>query len=115
MKLLSTAIGALEWYYYAVCIALMDIISQVFFPVNDVKARFILYVSSLTISALGRPLGAYIFGYFSDKYNRMRTAFFSFLMIFSVLFGPKFLSLKIMQFLDLSFMNFSFLFSLGLS
>jgi MHS family proline/betaine transporter-like MFS transporter len=81
MKLLSTAIGALEWYYYAVCIALMDIISQVFFPVNDVKARFILYVSSLTISALGRPLGAYIFGYFSDKYNRMRTAFFSFLMI----------------------------------
>ncbi len=86
LKFLGTAIGAIEWYENAICIALTDVISRVFFPEFDTSARFMLYLLSIAIGYLGRPIGGFILGHYSDKYNRMRAAFFGFtLMVFASL------------------------------
>lgn len=86
MKFLGTSITALEWYDNAICMALTDTISSVFFPDYDVSARFMLFFMSIAIGYLGRPLGAFILGHYSDKHSRIKSAYFGFaIMVFASL------------------------------
>lgn len=83
MKFLSILITALEWYDQAICITLMSVISKLFFFDCNKVAMFLLYFSSLAIGYLGRPLGAYIFGYYSDKHNRLMATYYSLMLMVS--------------------------------
>jgi len=87
VKFLSILISALEWYDQAICITLMSVISKFFFPDCDKIAMFLLYFSSLAIGYSGRPLGAYIFGYYSDKHNRLMATYYSLLLMVSAGIG----------------------------
>ena len=86
-KYLGLAIASIEWYDNAICIALADVLSTLFFPQYDTTSRLILYLSSFAIGFLGRPIGAYFLGYYSDKYSRIHAAYISFvIMILGTLF-----------------------------
>lgn len=81
MKFLGTSVGVIEWYDNAICIALADVISKIFFPEFDLQARFLFYWGSLAIGYLGRPIGAFIFGLYSDKVDRIKSAYIAFLLM----------------------------------
>lgn len=80
-KLLGMCIAALEWYDVLLAISLADIVSQNFFPALSKINSYILYLASITISYISRPFGAFLFGYYSDKYNRIKASYYSFLLI----------------------------------
>ena len=81
MRFLGTAIAAVEWYDNAICIMFADLISDVFFPNCDVNLKFNLYFTLVGLGYLGRPLGAYLFGHYSDKVSRIKATMFSFIMM----------------------------------
>lgn len=85
-KYLGVGVSAIEWYDNAICISLTEIISSLFFPEFNVAMRFTLYLSSFAIGYLGRPIGAFLFGFYSDKYSRIKSVYAAFaIMIFSTL------------------------------
>lgn len=81
MKFLGISVAAIEWFDNAIFIALTDIISQIFFPEYDLQARFMLYFGSIALGYLGRPLGAFLFGLYSDKKNRIKAAYLAFILM----------------------------------
>ena len=80
-KWLGMFVSALEWYDNAACIALASTVSALFFPEVDINARFLFYFSSIAIGYLGRPLGAFMFGYYSDAHHRVRATYYSLLLM----------------------------------
>ena len=98
-KNLGLLVSAIEWYDNALAIAFASVISHLFFPSSDKVAQFLLYFSSITIGYFGRPLGAFLFGYYSDKYSRTKATYHS-LMLMNVAslfisFLPSYISIGI--------------------
>jgi|GEM_PF-1838462 len=85
-KYIGLGVSGIEWYDTAMCSALAQIISELFFPEFNKATRFIFYFSTFAIGYLGRPLGAFLFGTYSDRVCRIRAVYVAFsIMIFSTL------------------------------
>lgn len=72
-------VQALCWYSNASYIALANIIGTLFFPECDASLRLIFVLGAFAISYIGRPLGAWFFGWYSDKFGRLNAAYYSLL------------------------------------
>lgn len=68
-KSLIIMVPAIEWYDNAVCVALMGMLSPLFFPMYMPYTQFLLYLSIISIAYIGRPLGALLYGYYGDKFS----------------------------------------------
>lgn len=67
------AIGnVMEWFDYGVYGTLAPIISTVFFPSHDPMAALLLTFVVFGVGFVMRPVGAFIFGYYGDKYGRKK-------------------------------------------
>lgn len=67
------AIGnVMEWFDYGVYGTLAPIISIVFFPSNDPMASLLLTFVVFGVGFVMRPIGAFIFGYYGDKFGRKK-------------------------------------------
>ena len=85
---------AFEWFAHAVCFTFANSLSTLFFPnLNSKTGLFVTYCLFL-IPFLGRPIGAYLFGLYSDKYGRAKSAYYAFLLMFvstlALVFVPSF-------------------------
>jgi predicted MFS family arabinose efflux permease len=69
--ILAVILGnALEFYDFTVYIAFAPILGRIFFPTHDPMIGLILSVSTFGIGFFIRPLGAVLFGAYSDRYGR---------------------------------------------
>jgi MHS family proline/betaine transporter-like MFS transporter len=69
--IVSGMIGnGLEWYDYALYAQMAFIISELFFPGTDEKAKLIATFGVFAVGFVFRPLGAIMFGYIGDRYGR---------------------------------------------
>ncbi|WP_342261993.1 MFS transporter [Alphaproteobacteria bacterium endosymbiont of Tiliacea citrago] len=97
MNLLGVLIAFVEWYDTAVTIAFSHAIYYSFFPNFQKELAFKTELLLITCSCLGKPIGAYLIGKFSDNYDRLQAAKVSFfLMIFCsffIVFLPSFQSI----------------------
>lgn len=79
MQLLGLFIALIEWYDAAICISFAEILSEIFLPNLEKKLKFSLYLYIIAATYLGRPIGAYFIGKYSDEKSRLKASFFSFL------------------------------------
>lgn len=76
-QVLSVVTSALEWYQINICIALASVLSKVFFTNSS---SWLLAIFWLAIAS-GRVVGAYFFGWYSDRYNRVSAVSLSFVLM----------------------------------
>ncbi len=81
LKYLSFAIPALEWYDFAICTNFVYVLSSNFSPDTNPTIQIIYYFASFAFSYIGRPLGAFLFGWYSDKNSRIKAAFYALLIM----------------------------------
>ena len=63
----------IEWYDFSVYAYLAVIIGQLFFDAHNPKTALIKAFGVFSVSYLMRPLGSFLWGYWSDRYGRMRS------------------------------------------
>ncbi len=78
---LGLAIASIEWYEAAICVSLAPVLSAIFFPQLSAFTSFMLYFSSFAAGYFGRPLGAFLFGTYSDTNSRLKATYFSLCMM----------------------------------
>ena len=81
MKFLGVGVAIIEWYDTSVCISLGTILSEVFLPPQTKELTFIFSLYFLTINHLGRPIGAFLFGKYSDEFNRLHSTKLAFIIM----------------------------------
>lgn len=69
---LSSLGNALEFYDFTICAVFIPILSSIYFP--HVEQSLAIFAGLFTFGAgfIGRPFGAYIFGYIGDKWGRKK-------------------------------------------
>jgi MHS family proline/betaine transporter-like MFS transporter len=65
--------NVVEWYDFALYGYLAGVIAPVFFPAHSPVAGLIATYGIFAAGFLMRPLGAFVFGWFGDRYGRART------------------------------------------
>ena len=69
--IVAAVIGnALEFYDFTVYAAFSPILGRVFFPASNPNISLLLSVATFGIGFFARPLGAVVFGAYSDRYGR---------------------------------------------
>lgn len=91
MNLLGIFIAFIEWYDTAISIAFTNILHQVFFPNFNNIAGFSISLALVSISCLGKPIGAYFIGSYSDTTSRIYAAYYSFIVMITCSFLISFL------------------------
>ena len=77
----STFLGnAIGWYDYLLYVYFVQVISRVFFPMEDDFSSLVLTLLVFAIGFLARPLGGYIFGLIGDVIGR-KTALISSILL----------------------------------
>ena len=64
---LSFITASLHWYQIAVCISLANVFSKIFF--RNVSSWIIMLFWLAVV--IGRPFGAYLFGKYGDRHDRI--------------------------------------------
>ncbi len=73
-RIMAGFIGnVVEWYDFTLYGYLAGVIAPVFFPSEDPTAGLIATYGIFAAGFLMRPLGAAVFGWFGDRYGRVRT------------------------------------------
>ncbi len=73
-SILSCSIGnALEWYEYTIYAYFANVISKLFFPMENSFVAMTLTFATFAIGLAARPLGGVIFGYIGDRYSRKQS------------------------------------------
>ncbi|MEU9116643.1 MFS transporter [Streptomyces sp. NPDC048483] len=73
---------SVEWYdfgIYATAAAL--VFPELFFPELDHALGTLMSFTTLFVGALGRPLGAIVFGHIGDKYGRKKALIWSLVLM----------------------------------
>lgn len=70
----SSSIGnMLEWYEYTLYAYFANVISKLFFPMEDHFVAMAMTFATFAIGLAARPLGGIIFGYIGDRYSRKKS------------------------------------------
>ncbi|MET1026397.1 MAG: MFS transporter [Dongiaceae bacterium] len=70
-SIVAAVIGnALEFYDFTAYVAFSPMLGRVFFPASDPNISLLLSVATFGIGFFARPLGAVVFGTYSDRYGR---------------------------------------------
>lgn len=77
----------LEFYDFTLFSALLPIIAPLLFPSQSILTAFTSSYIFLAIGFLARPLGAVIFGYIGDRYNRKTSLILAISMMSGATFG----------------------------
>lgn len=86
-RLSGAAVGAfVEWYDFHIYALTAPVVASHFFPKTDQKAALISTFAIYAIAFLARPLGGPFFGYFGDRYGRMRILSVTVLLMGAVTF-----------------------------
>jgi len=81
-RIMAGFIGnVVEWYDFALYGYLAGVIAPVFFPSDDPTAGLVATYGIFAAGFLMRPLGAAVFGWFGDRYGRVRTMQISVVMM----------------------------------
>ena len=64
--------NALTWYNFALFMPFLPIISQEFFPIENVALRSAVTFLAMSVGLFVRPLGSLIFGPIGDKFGRQK-------------------------------------------
>ena len=73
-SVLSSSIGnVLEWYEYTLYAYFANVISALFFPMENQSVAMIMTFATFAVGLAARPIGGIIFGYIGDKYSRKQT------------------------------------------
>lgn len=109
MNKLGILVAFIEWFDTSICIVYADILKTMFWPFAGSTQGFTLNLALLSISCIGKPIGAYLIGQYSDQ-NRVNAAFLSFsLMILCCLISiiiPSYQTLGIFSLLLFFFVKF---------
>ncbi|MDR1236033.1 MAG: MFS transporter [Holosporaceae bacterium] len=85
MKNCGSYVGALgnvlEWYNFALFMPFLHIISEEFFPLENVEYKEILVFFAMSIGLFTRPLGAAVLGPIGDKFGRRKAISVSILLM----------------------------------
>ncbi len=77
----SSINNTIEWYDFAVYGYFAVIIADTFFPASDMQVSLLVAFAAFASGYVTRPLGAIIFGHFSDKIGRKKTLLWSISMM----------------------------------
>ena len=81
-SVISSSIGnMLEWYEYTLYAYFANVISNLFFPLENHAVAMTMTFATFAIGLAARPIGGIIFGYLGDRYSRKNTMVFSMLMM----------------------------------
>lgn len=81
-SLLSPSIGnVLEWYECTLYAYFANVISRLFFPMEDHFIAILITFSTFAIALVPRSIGGIIFGYMGDRYSPKQTLMIMALMI----------------------------------
>lgn len=109
MNKLGALVAFIEWFDTSICIVYTDVLKTMFWPFASTIQGFTLSLALLSISCIGKPIGSYLIGKYSDK-NRINAAFLSFsLMILCSLISiliPSYQTLGIFSLLLFFFVKF---------
>ncbi len=70
--LLSSLGNALEFYDFTICAVFIPVLSTMFFPHIDQSLAIFAGLFTFGAGFLGRPFGAYLFGYVGDRWGRKK-------------------------------------------
>ena len=73
--------NALTWYNFALFMTFLPILSQEFFPIEDIKLRSVVSFLTISVGMFVRPLGSMIFGPIADKIGRQKAISMSVLLM----------------------------------
>ncbi|MDR1561350.1 MAG: MFS transporter, partial [Holosporaceae bacterium] len=79
--LISALENVLEWYSFALFMPFLHVISEQFFPLENVTYRKLLTFFAMSIGLFMRPCGAMIFGPIGDKFGRQKAISLSVLLM----------------------------------
>lgn len=81
-SILSSSIGnVLEWYEYTLYAYFANVISKLFFPLQDHFVSMLITFSTFAIGLAARPIGGIIFGYMGDRVSRKQALMLTMLLM----------------------------------
>lgn len=83
MNILGIIIATIEWFNLATYFCFANAISKdILNPSLTNTVRLSVFSMMVAIINIGKPIGSYIFGKYSDKFSRIQTILFSFMLMF---------------------------------
>jgi MHS family proline/betaine transporter-like MFS transporter len=81
-SILSSSIGnILEWYEYTLYVYFANVITELFFPMDNHFVSMIFTFATFAIGLAARPIGGILFGHMGDRYSRKQTMAFTMLLM----------------------------------